>query len=78
MDLDTQKTKDLQRLLDGLYTDLLMLEDGSWVPNVGDSSISSSIDAVIEIAELLNLLLEDTREEVYDNPGNHSEDHDSW
>jgi hypothetical protein len=48
------------KALDHIYTDLLMLEEGTWVPD--RHSINSSIDELTVIAEHLGTELRDTRE----------------
>tara|TARA_R110000803_G_scaffold52425_3_gene107960 strand:+ start:2040 stop:2300 length:261 start_codon:yes stop_codon:yes gene_type:complete len=47
--------------LNCIYTDLLMLEDGSWVPD--EDSINDTLDNVRTIANNLGVELKDTREE---------------
>lgn len=52
----------LASYLSGLHTDMLMLMDGDWQPVEGDSSIEASLDAINEIALLVNVQLTDTRD----------------
>lgn len=49
-----------QELVDGLYTDLQMLKDGSWEPDA--HSCDDSLECVEEIARRLNVTPKDNRE----------------
>lgn len=46
--------------LNSIYTDLRMLEDGSWIPDY--ISINATLENVEKIAVALDIKLEDTRE----------------
>ena len=50
-----------EKLLSALYTDILMLADGSWQPD--KKSISATIDTIETLALELNLTITDNREE---------------
>ncbi len=51
--------EDLKELLSGIYTDILMLQDGTWQPD--DDSCNATIDAIESIASILNVEITDTR-----------------
>ena len=48
--------------LNNIYTDMLMLKDGSWVPD--DKSIADTILVISALADTLGLELKDTRDEI--------------
>jgi hypothetical protein len=48
--------------LNCLYTDFLMLDEGVWTPD--HHSITDSISMVERIAEILDIGLQDTREDL--------------
>jgi len=51
----------LKCCLDAIYTDLLMLQDGSWEPD--ESSIEASINTVDTIGNILGIRIKDMRDE---------------
>jgi len=53
--------EEVQDLLSELYTDMLMLKDGSWQPD--KHTCDASIDAIETIALKLNLTVSDNRDE---------------
>jgi len=46
--------------LNNIYTDMLMLKDGSWVPD--DKSIADTILVISALADTLGVELKDTRD----------------
>ena len=50
------KEQKMKELLEGLYVDFQMLEEGTWIPD--EHSIEASKDAVAEIADMLNMPME--------------------
>lgn len=61
LQIDSQKLEQIQVYLNCIYTDILMLQDGSWEPD--DDSIECSMEMIQGIASELLLGLEDTRDE---------------
>lgn len=61
-----KKLKEIQEGLDFIYTDLLMLQEGSWTPD--ESSVEASLDTVRSIGNLLQLEIKDVRHENSDRP----------
>lgn len=55
-----QDNTDANDLINHVYTDLLMLQDGTWQPD--EKSVEDSINTVEKLAEELKLNLKDTRE----------------
>jgi len=53
---------DLPMALNCVYTDFLMLRDGDWDPD--EDTINASIGMIERIAEILDIGLEDTREDM--------------
>lgn len=49
----------LQALLNHIYTDILMLKEGSWQPD--ESSCEDSIEVIEQIASELDIEITDTR-----------------
>ena len=56
----TISDKELQQRFDKLYTDLLMLQDGSWEPDF--QSVDASLDTLADIADYFGIYMADTRE----------------
>lgn len=54
--------EDMVQAMNNLYTDLLMLEDGSWEPD--PSSVDASIESLETIAKYSGIQLEDKRDGV--------------
>ena len=50
------KEQKMKELLEGLYVDFQMLEEGTWIPD--EHSIEASKDAIEEIADMLNMPME--------------------
>lgn len=55
-----ENQSELEELLSGVYTDILMLQDGTWQPD--EHSCQATIEAIEKIANELNLELKDTRD----------------
>ena len=51
--------REIEELLSGIYTDILMLQDGTWQPD--DDSCNATIDAIERLSTLLNAEIKDTR-----------------
>lgn len=54
-------------ILDCLYTDLLMLQDGSWDPHENPDGCEAAIDNIIQLGENLGITPEDTRDNDLDD-----------
>ena len=54
--------EEIQKLLNSIYTDLLMLRDGDWQPD--EDSCEASINTVKELASELRYELTDIRDEI--------------
>ena len=57
--MDLEKKREITNKLNSLYTDFLMLKDGSWQPD--DDSISDSINMLEDISIIMNFSLRDNR-----------------
>lgn len=53
-------TEKVKAALSAVYTDMLMLKDGSWMPD--DDSIGATIDNLELISDELNIEITDTRD----------------
>jgi hypothetical protein len=59
--LNKESLEELESLLNHIHTDLAMLQDGSWTPDI--TSIEASLNTVDEIANILGIELKDIRDE---------------
>lgn len=60
--MNTEERNRVSRALSCLYTDLLMLQDGSWIPD--DDSINASLSMIEGVSEALSIELHDNRDDL--------------